>query len=47
MYCRLINIKLLYYRGESGCAQERRGVVYPTDKLAISGIPDLIRGEPS
>ena len=34
------------YRGESGCAQERRGVVYPTDMWAISGIPDLTRGEP-
>ena len=34
------------YRGESGCAQERRGVVYQTDKWAISGIPDLTRGEP-
>ena len=34
------------YPGESGCAQEWRGVVYPRDKWVISGIPDLTRGEP-
>ena len=33
------------YQWESGGAQERRELVYPKEKWAISGIPDLTRGE--
>ena len=33
------------YQWESGGAQERRELVSPMEKWAISGVPDLTRGE--